>query len=222
MKYKIFCDESNHLLNTKSNLMVNGAILVKEDEVEQINRDIKFLKHKYNYFNELKWTKLLNSKKEFYMELIDYFFEHEMKFKATFIPNKKDNVHEIYRKSHDEFYYIVYFYTMRNFMNPSDEYKIYLDYKDINGGKRIKELEKTLGQHTKKCDIYIIQSQESQILQLCDIFIGAIGYKNRIDIEKKSEIKLFIIDYIEKKLGYPLVATAPWINKFNIFRWYLG
>lgn len=222
MKYKIFCDESNHLLNTKSNLMVNGAILVKENEVEQINRDIKYLKYKHHYYNELKWTKLLNVKKDFYKELIDYFFDSHMKFKATFIPNKKDNIHKTYGNSHDEFYYIVYFYTMRNFINHSDEYKIYLDYKDINGGKRIKELEKTLGQEAKKCDIYIIQSQESQILQLCDIFIGSIGYKNRDDIEKKSEIKLFIIDYIEEKLGYPLVSTAPWVDKFNIFRWYLG
>jgi len=222
MKYKIFCDESNHLLNTKSNLMVNGAILAKESEIEQINRDIKYLKYKHNYYNELKWTKLLNSKRHFYTELIDYFFDNEMKFKATFIPNKKENVHKLYGNSHDEFYYIVYFYTIRNFLNPSDEYKIYLDYKDINGGKRIRKLENTLGQQAKKCNIYIIQSQESQILQLCDIFIGAIGYKNRIDIEKKSEIKLFIIDYIEEKLGYPLISTAPWVDKFNIFRWYLG
>jgi hypothetical protein len=146
-----------------------------------------------------------------------------MKFKATFIPNKKDHAHSLHNNSHDEFYYIVYFYTMKNFMNNSDEYKIYLDYKDINGGKRIKNLKETLGKQAKVCDIYIIQSQESQILQLCDIFIGAIGYKNRIDLKRKeSEVKLFIIEYIEEKLGYPLMATAPWIEKFNIFRWYLG
>jgi len=223
MKYKIFCDESNHLLNTKSNLMVNGAILVNEEKVEEINRYIKYIKHKHNYFNELKWTKLLKSKKEFYKELIDYFFESDMKFKATFIPNKKENIHSLYNNSHDEFYYIVYFYTMRNFINSSDEYKIYLDYKDINGGKRIKKLQEILGKQAKACDIYIIQSQESQILQLCDIFIGAIGYKNRTDLDKKeSEIKLFIIKYLEEKLGYPLVSTTPWIDKFNIFRWYLG
>ena len=223
MKYKIFCDESNHLLNTKSNLMVNGAILVQEERVEEINRYIKYIKHKHNYFNELKWTKLLKSKKEFYKELIDYFFESDMKFKATFIPNKKDNIHSLYNNSHDEFYYIIYFYTMRNFINSSDEYKIYLDYKDINGGKRIKKLKEILGKQAKACDIYIIQSQESQILQLCDIFIGAIGYKNRTDLDKKeSEIKLFIIKYLEEKLGYPLVSTTPWIDKFNIFRWYLG
>lgn len=221
MNYKIFCDESNHLLNTKSNVMVNGAIHLREDEVEQTNRHIKWLKHKHNYFNELKWTKLLNSKKEFYKDLIDYFFDSNMNFKATFIPNKKQNVHKEYKKSHDEFYYIVYYYTMRNFMSSSDDYKIYLDYKDINGGKRINELKSRLGRNAKKCEIYIIQSQESQILQLCDLFIGAISYKNRDDIEKTSEIKNFIISYIETKLGFPLVSTPPWEEKFNIFKWSL-
>jgi len=202
--------------------MVNGAILAKEDEVEQINRDIKAIKRKHNYFNELKWTKLLNSRKEFYRELIDYFFVSDMKFKATFIPNKKENVHNLYGYSHDEFYYIVYFYTMRNFMNISHDYKIYLDYKDINGGKRITKLQEKLGRNTKKCDIYIIQSQESQILQVCDLFIGAISYKNRNDIEKRSEIKNFIISYIESKTKFALISTPPWEEKFNIFKWNLA
>ena len=222
MKYKIFCDESNHLLNTKSNLMVNGAIHLCEDEVKQVNIDIKALKHKHNYFNELKWTKLLNSKKDFYKDIIDYFFDSNMSFKATFIPDKKQNVHKQYNKSHDEFYYIVYYYTMRNFMNISIEYKIYLDYKDINGGKRIKELQKRLGRNANKCDIYIIHSQESQILQLCDLFIGAISYKNRDDIEKNSEIKNFIISYVESKTRFELISTPPWEEKFNIFKWNLA
>ena len=222
MKYKIFCDESNHLLNTKSNVMVNGAILAHESAVEQINRDIKALKYKHKYYNELKWTKLLLSRKEFYKELIDYFFSSDMKFKATFIPNKKENVHNLYGYNHDEFYYIVYFYTMRNFMNISHDYKIYLDYKDMNGGKRIKKLQEKLGRNSNKCDIYIIQSQESQMLQLCDLFIGAISYKNRTDIAHDSEIKNFVIEYIESKTGYPIVSTPPWEEKFNIFKWVLA
>lgn len=222
MTYKIFCDESNHLLNTKSSNMVNGAIMAAQDDVEQINRDIKALKYQYGYYNELKWTKLLNAKKDFYKALIDYFFDASMRFKATFVPNKKENIHDIYGYSHDEFYYIVYFYTMRNFMNISNDYKIYLDYKDINGGKRILKLQEKLGRNANKCDIYIIQSQESQILQLCDLFIGAISYKNREDIAHTSEIKNFVIDYIESKAGFPLVSTPPWEEKFNIFKWVLA
>ena len=59
--------------------------------------------------------------------------------------------------------------------------------------RAITKLKETLRKQAKACDIYIIQSQESQILQLFDIFIGAIGYKNRTDIEtKESEVKLFL------------------------------
>lgn len=221
MKYKIFCDESNHLLNDKSNVMVNGAICIPEEEVVEINKYIKYLKHKHNYYNELKWTKVIKSQKDFYIELIDYFFESNMRFKATFIPNKKEEVHKSYGNTHDQFYYIVYHYTIRNFIESGSEYKIYLDYKDINGGKRVKKLEETL-KIKNRGGVFIIQSQESQILQLCDLFIGAISYKNRTDIDHKSEIKNFIIKYLEEKLQYELYETTPWIEKFNIFRWVLA
>lgn len=223
MNYKIFCDESNHLLNDKSNVMVNGAICVPEEEVIDINKYIKHLKHKHNYYNELKWTKLIKSQRDFYIELIDYFFQSNMRFKATFIPNKKEEVHKSYGRTHDEFYYIVYYYTIRNFIENGNDYKIYLDYKDINGGKRSKKLEEKLKLTAReKSGVFIIQSQESQVLQLCDLFIGAIAYKNRTDIVHKSEIKNFIIEYLESKLSYELIETAPWVEKFNIFRWFLS
>jgi hypothetical protein len=38
--YKIFCDESNHLYNDKSDLMVIGGICCPSEEVEYINRYI--------------------------------------------------------------------------------------------------------------------------------------------------------------------------------------
>jgi len=221
MKYKIFCDESNHLLNDRSNVMVNGAILLPEEEVATVNKHIKYLKHKHNYYNELKWSKLIKSQKDFYIELIDYFFESNMRFKATFIPNKKEEVHKSYGNTHDKFYYIVYYYTIKNFIENGNDYKIYLDYKDINGGKRAKKLEEILN-HRGQTQAFIIQSQESQILQLCDLFIGAIAYKNRTDIEHASKIKNFVIEYLENKLKYELYETAPWVEKFNIFRWVLS
>jgi hypothetical protein len=144
-----------------------------------------------------------------------------MRFKATFIPNKKDECHKQYGYTHDEFYYIVYHYTIRNFIESGNEYKLYLDYKDRNGGKRVKKLEEILNLKGKT-EVFIIKSQESQILQLCDLFIGAIAYKNRTDITHESEIKNFVVAYLEQKLGYELINTKPWVEKFNIFRWFLS
>lgn len=223
MNYKIFCDESNHLLNDSSNIMVNGAILIDEDKVVEANKYIKFLRYKHNYHNEIKWTKLISKQKEFYKELIEYFFSSEfMKFKATLVVNKSDQKHEQYNRTHDDFYYVVYYYTLRNFLYKDSQYKIYLDYKDTKGREKVKELAKVLkNDRLSEIDFYIIHSFESNIIQLCDLFIGAIGYKNREDIEHTSEIKKYIIEQIELNCGYEITGTKPWIEKFNIFRWSL-
>lgn len=223
MNYKIFCDESNHLLTDTSDIMVNGAILINEDKVIQANKYIKYLRYKHNYQTEIKWTKLLNKQKIFYKEIIDYFFDSKfMIFQSTLVVNKSNQKHKTYSRTHDDFYYVVYYYTLRNLLYKDNQYKIYLDYKDTKGGDKSKELLKVLkNDRLSEIDFYIIHSYESNIIQLCDLFIGAIGYKNRKDIEHKSNIKNYIIEYIESKCDYEIVGTKPWVEKFNIFRWSL-
>jgi len=221
-KYKIFCDESNHLFNDKSNIMVNGAILVQDENVQEYNRYIKYLRHKHKYYTELKWTKLHSKQLEFYTELIDFFFKSDMKFKATLIVNKSKLNHQKYNSTHDDFYYKVYYYTLRDFIKTENfsQHNIYIDYKDRKGGEKVKKLKFYLQTQGFKNDIniYIINSKESQILQLCDLFIGAIGYYNRKDIKKDSQIKNQITAYLQMK-GINLFATKKYFTKFNIFRW---
>ena len=65
MNFKIFCDESNHLENDSSNLMVLGAIQCQEEEVISANKKIKYFRHKHNYHRELKWTKLSENQQNF-------------------------------------------------------------------------------------------------------------------------------------------------------------
>ena len=65
-------------------------------------------------------------------------------------------------------------------------------------------------------NIQAIDSRESLILQMVDLFIGALGYTNRN--LKTSQAKLEIIRYIKEKTGYSLTkSTLPTENKFNIF-----
>jgi len=224
MKYKIFCDESNHLSNDKSNLMVIGAISLPNNKVENINRHIKYLKHKYNANNELKWTKLNSNKKDFYTELLEFFFASiDLRFNAQVVLNKSLLNHREYNDGEpDNFYYKMYYYTLMPFLQPNNSYNIFIDYKDTKGSKRSKKLNEII-QNTFygdiDCKFTIIHSNESQIIQLTDILIGAISYKNRQDIEHKSSIKKFIISKIEELSGIPLdISTPPWESKFRIYR----
>lgn len=222
--YKIFCDESNHLSSDTSNLMVIGGIGCPSDQVEYVNRTIKHLKHKHDALNELKWTKLNNNKKEFYKELLEFFFSSVyLKFNAQAVMNKSKLNHDKYNDGEaDKFYYKMYYYALLPFLKPAENFNIFIDYKDTKGGQRAKKLHEVIhntfyGQID--CEFTIIHSHESQIMQLADIMIGAISYKNRQDIEHTSEIKNYIISTIEDLGGISLDASTPeWEEKYRIFR----
>ena len=58
-------------------------------------------------------------------------------------------------------------------------------------------------------------------MQLTDILIGALSYKNRKDIKHSSKIKNFIIETIEKLSGVSLDTSTPqWEEKFRIYQYY--
>lgn len=222
--YKIFCDESCHLENDGADIMVLGAVHCAAEKSIQLNKYIKWLRYKHNYQTELKWTKLVAKQWPFYRALLDLIIEdEEVRFKTTVVQNKAQLDHEFFNDgSHNTFYYKMFYYTLRDFLKEQKTYQIYLDYMDTLGGLKTKKLCEVLkkeGRSDLKIDAYIIQSYESQLIQVCDLIIGAVGYKNRTDISHKSNIKNKIVDYLQTKLGHKLdQATPPWESNFNIFR----
>ncbi|MGZ8190890.1 MAG: DUF3800 domain-containing protein [Methylococcaceae bacterium] len=222
--FKLFCDESCHLEHDNSDVMVLGAICCPEERVEDINRQIKALRYQHSYKTELKWTKLHHKQIDFYKALIDLFLEtEELRFKATVVLNKKALNHEQFNQgSHNNFYYKMFYYTLRDFLVSGNYYKIYLDYMDTQGRDKAGKLMDVLHNATPgKVDIaaYIIRSHESQLIQLCDLLIGALSYSNRADIAHESKVKNELVDYLVSKLCHRLdMATPPWEQKFNIFR----
>ena len=222
--YKIFCDESCHLEHDGADIMVLGALHCTAEKATALTKHIKWLRHQHNYHNELKWTKLVSKQWPFYQALLGLIFDdQEVWFKATVVQHKKSLDHERYNAgSHNTFYYKMFFYTLKDFLERDRQYRIYLDYMDSLGGSKTKELCKVLQNSTDwqlSVNAFIVQSYEAQLIQVCDLLIGAISYKNRTDINHESVIKKRIVDYLENKLGHDLdCTTPPWERQFNIFR----
>ena len=222
--YKIFCDESCHLQHDGADIMVLGAIHCTAEKAIQLNKHIKWLRHQHNYHNELKWTKLVTKQWPFYKALIDFVVDtDEVRFKTSVVQEKNKLDHEQYNAgSHNNFYYKMFYYTLRDFLEVGNKYRIYLDYMDTLGGGKASELCRVLQNSTNwhlDVEAFVIQSYEAQLIQVCDLLIGAVSYKNRSDLEHRSEIKKKVVNYLEEKLGYPLnINTPPWEPKFNIFR----
>ena len=166
----IYCDESCHLLNDKNKVMVIGGIICPDKYKKEIFKKIRDLKAKYNIkpTTEIKWTKVSKSKKDFYIALVNFFFENKnLAFRAVLVPDKQKLNHEKYRQTHDEFYYKIYYDMLKKLFVPFYFWNIYIDEKDTNGSKKIEKLKKWLSGSDIK--IKEVKSKDVELVQMADI-----------------------------------------------------
>lgn len=229
MKYNIYCDESCHLQHDGNDIMIIGGVFCPKHKARKINKDIKKIEEKYNIKKaEIKWHKVSNNKVDFYIELIDYFFSNDdLKFRCVIAPEKKNLNLKKYSLTYDDWYYRIYYLLLKEIVSIDDEYYIYMDIKDTNGGIKVKKLRQVLNNllyafyNDIVKNIQLVRSDEIEIIQLSDILIGAVSYVNR-NLNIKDNAKSKIINLIMEKTGQSLkYTTTPKVfhNKFDVFRW---
>lgn len=225
--YNVYCDESCHLENDHQKAMVLGCVWCPLEKVPDIMKRIREIKTQYNLDEkfEIKWTKISPAKKEFYQQLVDYFFDDDdLHFRCLVVPDKSVLNHKEYDQTHDQWYYKMYFDLLKTIFIPGDKYRIYLDIKDTRGGDKVKNLHKILCNNMYDFDrktierLQIVRSHEVEIMQLTDLFSGAVSHINREMVV--SEAKNQIISRIKERSGYSLrKSTLYRENKFNVFMW---
>jgi hypothetical protein len=223
----IYCDESCHLPNDGQKAMVLGALWCFKARAKTHNHAIAALKAKYRLspFFEIKWTKISSGKNDFYCDLVNYFFEQRtMGFRAWVISDKTILVHDDYNQTHDDWYYKMYFYLLRNLISTDRKYHIYLDIKDTRSRKKLRKLSDVLSNANYDFSREIIEriqhvrSHDINLLQLADLLIGAMSYHARG--LTGSAAKKNIIQIIKKRTGLSLARnTLPGERKFNMCIW---
>lgn len=230
--YNIYCDESCHLENDGNDIMVLGGISCLNKSKDKIFDDIRALKIKHGLSSwfEIKWTKVSDSKVDFYLELIDYFFNNNLlSFRGIVATNKSTLNHDLYNNGqYDTWYYKMYFILLNTMIAPFYKYRIFIDIKDTNGGSKVRKLKDVLCNNIYDFknevvqDVVQINSKESEILQLTDLLIGALSYYHREFIfkEETNQGKVKIINYLYDEYNIDLSKTTKRNeNKFNIFIW---
>ncbi|MFH1429890.1 MAG: DUF3800 domain-containing protein [Candidatus Margulisiibacteriota bacterium] len=226
--YNVYCDESCHLENDKQKAMVIGAIWCPDNEKNNYYKQIRDIKVKHSIPKdfEIKWTKVSPAKLDFYIDLINFFFDSEdLQFRAVIVPDKSLLDHEAHDQTHDEWYYKIYFDMLKVILSPKHKYNIYLDIKDTQGSEKVKHLHDVICNSIYDFNreivqkIQLVRSHEIEIIQLTDLLIGALSYANR-ELSTSSS-KLEIIRRIKEKSGYSLLrSTLLRESKFNILRWH--
>ncbi len=224
----IYCDESCHLPNDGQKAMVLGALWCLQAKAKVHNQAIAELKTKHHlspYF-EIKWTKISSGKLGFYKDIINYFFKNRtMGFRAWVIPDKTVLSHDDYNQTHDEWYYKMYFYLLRNMIVADRRYHIYLDIKDTRSRKKLQKLREVLSNANYDFSREIIEriqhvhSHDIGLMQLADLLIGSVSYHARK--LTGSQAKREIVQLIKQKTGLSLTQnTLPNERKFNLCVWH--
>lgn len=218
-RYIYYCDESSHLQNDNKQFMVLGYISVPYNRVKKIKGELKSKRVLYKNHLEVKWSKLNSWNYPFYADLADYYFDRgDINFRAIIV-DKYRYISERCGDDYDKFYYLMYYQLLIHKLDTLNKYNIYIDIKDDLSSFRIEKLKEILNVHYGLIDnIQHIRSHESDLLQLCDLFIGAIAYKmNYNPMESISKIKF--VDKLEKRLGFDICSqTLKSESKFNIFK----
>lgn len=221
----IYCDESCHLMNDGFNSMVLGSLIIPYEKVETISEKIKSYKflHNMNVHNELKWTKVSNNHIDLYLDIVKLFLsDNDIKFRCVVVPDKSKLKHDQYYRTHDNFYYVMYYYGLKFVIKNKRRYNIYFDYKDSHQNTELEKLKVFLHNdtHVPLSDLKLqpVLSFESQLIQMCDLLTGAVSYRNR-DLcasESKSSLVKLIIDETKQTL---ITSSPVRETKFNVFVW---
>jgi len=243
--YNIYCDESCHLENDSIPVMVLGALWCRADRVREVSERVREIKVEHALLRpqglrqpgkrafESKWSKVSKSKETFYLALVDYFFDDDdLHFRGVII-DKRVLEHENFRQSHDTWYYKMLFTLLEPIIDPEQRYNIYLDIKDTRSEEKKRKLQEVLRNSQYDRVGFIIRrvqqirSHESELMQLADLLIGAIGYHNRVqwgDLAgreaRANAGKLSVVRRIQKRSGKSLEHTT-WLRepKLNLLRW---
>ena len=226
-EYNIYCDESCHLENDQSKVMILGATWCPKDVKDEVFGRIREIKAKYGFKPEfeIKWNKVSNARSDFYIELINFFFDDDdLHFRGLVVPDKTKLNHNFFNQDHNTFYYKMYFDLLKVILTPNCAYSIYIDIKDTKGQEKVLKLQNVLRNNHYDFQNQIIrkiqqvQSHEVELLQITDFLCGALSYLHRG--LQGNNAKLELIDKIRKRSGYSLLKSTLYKEeKMNVFVW---
>lgn len=218
--FNLYCDESTHLIHDGHPYMLLSYISIAYPQIRLAKEEIKAIKRKFNYTEELKWTNVHSATYKVYAELVDWFFMNDLEFR-TVVVDKSQIDEQRADYSFNDFYFRMYFQLLHTKVDFQNRYNVFLDIKDTCSGEKLEKLKKIMSYNSSIGTLQFIPSRESVFIQLADVLMGAINYNLRIqkgDVKGNVIAKLKLIKKIKRHSNISLNTTTPLSrNKFNLF-----
>ena len=234
--HHVHCDESH----TGARYVVYGGIIMPCRDVEWFDAIMREWRVEKNMLRELKWTRVTNQKYAEYQSLVDLFFEHanlnRLHFKSVVFDMSQVD-YGAYHEGDDElgFYKFYYQFLLHKFAPyaRTDENRLYVNIDERSNRHRhpLRTLRDALNSGIKKKygrkanvvrQIEPHKSKESNLTQLADVLMGAVGWHCN-DLGARPEARRAKIDlaaYIARKAHLASLkhGTPRGQEKFEIWR----
>ncbi|MBI2066008.1 DUF3800 domain-containing protein [Candidatus Woesebacteria bacterium] len=226
-QFNIYCDESSVDGDKERRYMVIGALIIPRDKKKDFSNKFKSIIEKHSV-GEIKWTNISKSSFKVSQQVADLFFGTEYASYTAIVVDKSKIDFEFYHEGSKELaFYKFYYILLKQKLYSGNKYYIYLDKKPVSVANRVGVLKSFLTGFIKSfrndCVIKHLQeypSHENKLIQITDLFTGAIASEFNIGDKLKSNSKKEFIFNLEKKLNRKLnVGTSPIEAKFNVFIW---
>jgi hypothetical protein len=201
--------------------MLIGGLWFPAEKRSLFKSEIRLLRKKFGVFGEIKWNKVSASKLDFYINLVNYFFDKkgdDLRFRCVVVDKDKVNLVKYHESDAELGFYKFYYQLLHHWILDFNTYSIFLDVKTSRVKSRLKVLHRCLSCSNLSSEIKLVQaipSRESIFIQLTDLLLGAVNAKFNRQIS--TPVKEKIIETIELRLGHDIQSTYRTERKFNIF-----
>ena len=211
------------------------------DDIPKFNSTMQKFRKEQNMSAELKWSKVSIQKLTEYKRFIEYFFAlnntDNIHYHCLIVDNHQINHKKFSQGDCESGFYKFYYQLLlhcfgKKYCTNENRVRLitHLDYRNTNYS--LSTLKTVLNSGiNKKCDINYdpfvsiepVDSKKSDLLQICDILLGAMGYqKNGYPIlatSKKAKIEL--ADYIAFKAGLKNLSDNTLRGNYRFTIWNL-
>jgi hypothetical protein len=156
--------------------------------------------------------------------VLDYFFDDDDLHFRALIAAKDGLRHGDHGQTHDEWYYKMLFEMLKVLLDPEKRFRVYFDYKDTHGSRRIAKLHEVLSNSLYDFSreiverVQLVRSHEVELMQLADFLIGAVGYVNRGLTQNPTKAALVARMKERSKLSLTR-TTLLRAGKVNLLKW---
>jgi len=221
----IYCDESRHTSDPSDAFIVIGAILCPRQGKRDIVHRINCLKAKHRAQGEFGWKRLSPNRKNFYWDLLKLFSDSPLAFRCLTV-DRNILDHETYNEGDAELgFYKLYYQMLVHWLKPGCCHYIYLDWQQNKAQTRFSDLHgalaKKLSGRAKVACLEPVSSHQQPLVQLADLFIGAVGYywNERHLADNASKVKVEFCEALAQAIGLSdlRASTFPIKDKFSLF-----